>query len=516
MTLGLRGRVTLIAAGVLLTAIEAIALTSSYFSGGAPGNAQMTWANLVAGAVIAFVGLAVLYHALSRYVSQPLEQMVRSIERFSSGAPGQALRVPAAGGSELEIMVRGFNGLLDRIAARERELVAAKEAAEAANRTKSEFLAMMSHELRTPMNAVLGMAELLGNTQLTARQQRFLDNIKSGSQSLLHILDDILNFARVEMGELTVQHAPFALPRMVEKTVALLQETARGRGLALDVQLDAALPAIVIGDAGRTRQILINLLANSLKFTERGGVTVRVAPSLGTRIRFTVSDTGIGIAPSFRGSLYRAFTQEDSGYARRYGGTGLGLAIVKRLCDAMEGSIDMESTPGKGSTFWFELPLAVAAEDTHDARATAAREPAAPAALPAMPAGPLQASRKRVLVVEDNRLNQELVVGYLEDSAFEVTLATDGRIGVDLYGRERFDVVLMDWQMPEMDGIEATRAIRELERVRGSKRTPVIAMTAHAMPGDREACLAAGMDDYLVKPYSLHELLGTLRRWTGG
>ena len=176
----------------------------------------------------------------------------------------------------------------------------------------------------------------------------------------------------------------------------------------------------------------------------------------------------------------------------------------------------MESTPGKGSTFWFELPLAVAAEETHDARATAAREPAPPAALPAMPAGAQQASRKRVLVVEDNRLNQELVVGYLEDSEFEVTLATDGRIGVDLYGRESFDVVLMDWQMPEMDGIEATRAIRELERVRGSKRTPVIAMTAHAMPGDREACLTAGMDDYLVKPYSLHELLGTLQRWTGG
>jgi len=295
-----------------------------------------------------------------------------------------------------------------------------------------------------------------------------------------------------------------------------LQETARGRGLTLEVQLDAALPAVVIGDAGRTRQILINLLANSLKFTERGGVMVRVAPSLGTRIRFTVSDTGIGIEPSFRGSLYRAFTQQDSGYARKYGGTGLGLAIVKRLCDALEGSIDMESTPGKGSTFWFELPLPVAAEEPHDARATVAREPAEPVALPTTPTPAVPVPGKRVLVVEDNRLNQELVVGYLEDSAFEVTLATDGRIGVDLYSRESFDVVLMDWQMPEMDGIEATRAIRALEQARGSKRTPVIAMTAHAMPGDREACLAAGMDDYLVKPYSLQELLDALHRWTAG
>ena len=516
MTLGLRGRVTLIAAGILLTVVTAIVLMSGYFFGGALSKAQMLRATLAAGAAIALIGLALLYRALSRYVSEPLEQMVRSIERFRGGAPGQALRVPAAGGSELEIMVRGFNGLLDRIAARERELVAAKEAAEAANRTKSEFLAMMSHELRTPMNAVLGMAELLDNTQLTARQQRFLDNIKSGSQSLLHILDDILNFARVEMGELTVQHAPFALPRMVERTVSLLQETARGRGLTLEVQLDAALPAVVIGDAGRTRQILINLLANSLKFTERGGVMVRVAPSLGTRIRFTVSDTGIGIDPSFRGSLYRAFTQQDSGYARKYGGTGLGLAIVKRLCDALEGSIDMESTPGKGSTFWFELPLPVAAEEPHDARATVAREPAEPVALPTTPTPAVPVPGKRVLVVEDNRLNQELVVGYLEDSAFEVTLATDGRIGVDLYSRESFDVVLMDWQMPEMDGIEATRAIRALEQARGSKRTPVIAMTAHAMPGDREACLAAGMDDYLVKPYSLQELLDALHRWTAG
>lgn len=255
---------------------------------------EMMQITLGVGAVVAALGLMLLYAALSRYVNKPLDEVVQAIERLRSGETADAIPLPTAGSRELAIMVHGFNGMLDRVAARERELVAAKEAAETATRTKSGFLAMMSHELRTPMNAVLGMAELLNSTSLTERQTRYLRNIIAGSSALLRILDDILNFTRVEMGELTIQHAPFALPRLVEKSVALFQETAAEKGLEVAVHIDPAVPAVVIGDAGRTRQILVNLLGNALKFTDKGTVTVRVGPAGVDRVRFSVTDTGIG------------------------------------------------------------------------------------------------------------------------------------------------------------------------------------------------------------------------------
>jgi signal transduction histidine kinase/CheY-like chemotaxis protein len=480
---------------------------------------EMMRATLAVGALVALAGLLLLSGALAQYVNRPLSEVVRAIDRFRTGEPADALRLHASGGTELAIMVHGFNGLLDRITERERELVSARDAAESANRAKSEFLAMMSHELRTPMNAVLGMAELLSNTKLTERQLRYLGNIKAGSASLLRVLDDILNFTRLERGELAIQREPFAVRRLVERTVALSHDTAQAKRLTLGVDIDPAVPAFVTGDAGRTRQILVNLLGNALKFTQQGGVTLRVVRAGGDRIRFSVIDTGIGIDPSFRTNLFHAFAQQDAGYTRRYGGTGLGLALVKRLVDAMEGSIEMESTPGKGSTFSFELPLPEefaepvaeipSAQPPPVAAADSVPQPApnavAPAAAPA---------KKRVLVVEDNLLNQELVLGYLEDTDYEVTLADDGRKGVEVFERERFDVVLMDWQMPEMDGLEATRRIREIERTRGMRRTPIVAVTAHAMTGDRDACLAAGMDDYMVKPYSFDALIQTLQAWT--
>jgi len=478
---------------------------------------EMMRTTLAVGAVVALAGLLLLSGALVHYVNRPLSEVVDAIERFRSGEPADALRLPTAGGTELAIMVHGFNGLLDRIAARERELVSARDSAESANRAKSEFLAMMSHELRTPMNAVLGMAELLGNTKLTERQLRYLGSIKAGSASLLRVLDDILNFTRLERGELAILREPFALRRLLERTVALSHDTAQAKRLTLDLDIDAAVPAFVIGDNARTRQILVNLLGNAVKFTQQGGVTLRVARAGADRIRFSVIDTGIGIDPAFRTNLFHAFAQQDAGYARRYGGTGLGLALVKRLVDAMEGSIEMESTPGKGSTFSFELPLPEAfAAPTAELQLAQPHVATASAPQPAPNAVAPAAARakKRVLVVEDNLLNQELVLGYLEDTDYEVTLAGDGRKGVEAFEREQFDIVLMDWQMPEMDGLEATRRIREIESTRGVCRTPIVAVTAHAMTSDREACLAAGMDDYLVKPYSLDALMQALNTWT--
>ena len=478
---------------------------------------EMMRTTLAVGAVVALAGLLLLSGALVHYVNRPLSEVVHAIERFRTGEPADALRVPDAGGTELAIMVHGFNGLLDRIAARERELVSARDSAESANRAKSEFLAMMSHELRTPMNAVLGMAELLGNTKLTERQLRYLGSIKAGSASLLRVLDDILNFTRLERGELVILREPFALRRLLERTVALSHDAAQAKRLTLDLEIDSAVPTFVIGDNARTRQILVNLLGNAVKFTQQGGVTLRVARTGADRIRFSVIDTGIGIDPAFRTNLFHAFAQQDAGYTRKYGGTGLGLALVKRLVDAMEGSIEMESTPGKGSTFSFELPLPEAfAAPSAELQSAQPQVAAASVPQPAPNAVAPAAARakRRVLVVEDNLLNQELVLGYLEDTDYAVTLADDGRKGVEAFEGEQFDVVLMDWQMPEMDGLEATRRIREIESTRGMRRTPIVAVTAHAMTSDREACLAAGMDEYLVKPYSLDALMQALNTWT--
>jgi signal transduction histidine kinase/ActR/RegA family two-component response regulator len=469
------------------------------------------------GAAVAVVGLLLMTGALSRFVIGPLDEVVAAIERLGPQGGTRALPLPTLASTELTILVQGFNGLLGRLAAHERELVAAKDAAEAANRAKTHFLAMMSHELRTPMNAALGMAELLATTPLNDRQRRYLESMKTGSASLLATLDDILNYTRLEMGDLMLRQAPFALPRLVERTVAQLRESARSKGVSLGASIEAGVPAFVLGDEGRIRRVLLSLVGNAIKFTERGGVQVRVASTGGDRIRIAVTDTGIGVDPGFRQQLFGAFTQQDTGYARRYGGSGLGLAIAKRLCEAMEGSIDMEPNSEDGSTFWFELPLpAVEGQFDGDGGDAAMKAPPAGAA-GADTQGAAAEARKppiKVLVVEDNPLNQELVLGYLEETDYEVTLAGNGRAGVDGFGRARFDAVLMDWQMPEMDGIEATRLIRAMEQAHGLRRTPIIGVTAHAMPGDRDTCIAAGMDDYLVKPYTQDALLEMLARWT--
>lgn len=524
MTFGLRNRAALIAAVVLLAAIGALIAASAHYFGSALANAQiapsviesasagMMRTLLATGALVALAGLLLLFAALARYVNRPLNEIVSAIERIRTGERADSLPAQHAGGTELAIIVDAFNDLLGRAAMLERELVAAGQAAEKANGTGSDFLSMMSHELRTPMHAVLGMAELLSYTTLSERQSRYVESINSAGASLLRVLDEILTFTRIEKGELSILHRPFALPRLVEETVALFHEGARSKGLTLEVQVDPAVPGFVTGDAGRTRQILLSLLGNAVKFTHHGGVSLHVVRGSGDRIRFSITDTGIGIDPAFQKQLYRAFSQQDTGYTRRYGGLGLGLAIAKRLCDAMQGSIDMESVAGKGTTFWFELPLPAVPAAAHGQQAPAGLRDAQAAPLSPPPVAPAP-GKLRVLVVEDNRLNQELVVGYLADSEYQVTLANDGREGVEKFEHERFDVVLMDWQMPEMDGLEATRRIREFERNRGLRRTPIIAITAHAAASDREACIAAGMDDYLVKPYSFDALLRALRRW---
>jgi signal transduction histidine kinase/AmiR/NasT family two-component response regulator len=379
-----------------------------------------------------------------------------------------------------------------------RHLRAARRRADIANRSKSEFLANMSHEIRTPLNGIVAMADTLTRSRLKPREQEMVQVIRSSGITLERLLSDILDTARIESGQVTIEPVPFDLGEAVRSVGLLWAPRAEERGVALSIRLDPALETTIIGDPVRFHQILTNLVSNALKFTENGSVQVDGTLLAPDRMRFTVTDTGVGFDDVEKARIFARFQQADGSITRRFGGTGLGLAISRDLSELMGGSMDCRSRPGEGASFWFDLPLELAPEGVTADAGVQSRD------------AEVAARGLRILLADDHPANRKVVEIMLAETGAILTAVEDGRQAVDCFGREPFDLILMDMQMPVMDGLSATRAIRTLEAARGMGRTPLVMLTANALAEHVEAGRQAGADSHLAKPITIATLFGAI------
>ncbi|TWC29223.1 signal transduction histidine kinase [Pseudomonas sp. SJZ079] len=457
-------------------------------------------------ALLALLLTFMLARRLARRLSQPLSAMANAVAAIQAGNYRTAL--PELGEGELGALARHINELangLDRASHEQQQamalLIKAREESEQANRAKSDFLAMMSHELRTPMNGVLGMLQLLETTEMTQEQEEYAALATESTEHLLKVINDILDFSRIERGALELESIPFNLLELLQGSVQVFQHSAQQRGLALELEAQNDLEQLEVqGDPTRIRQILVNLIGNALKFTEEGGLRVETHwQELDDQVLWfscAVHDSGIGISPERLEHMFDAFRQADNSISRRYGGTGLGLPIARTLAERMGGTLRAESQEGRGSIFTLEVPLPFSRQPRPTAQG--------------VPAEGGQGQGQEVLLVEDNPVNQTVIEAMLRSLGYQVSLVGDGAQAVHSAERQDFSAILMDCRLPIMDGYEATRQIR---RLAGHADVPIIALTANALQGDREACLNAGMNDYLAKPFKRADLQRILQRW---